>query len=132
MKESTFILNDESIEIKSINFSNRELSIRTINNYMLNIYLNFDITELKDGIKENISNKIYIDQNFRTENYSYVIDIGSDIYLTKNDNEYLLEVSIPKVNILIPPYDNINNKRLESNNSVKPEIKKLEAKIYFN
>ena len=131
MNKSIFILNDKHIEIKSIIYNNKDLSIKTINNCILNINFNFDITTLNDNIRENISKKIYIDQNFVTEKYSYVIDIGNDIYLTKNENNYLLEINIPKVDILIPPFDNISNKRVElSNDNI--EINKLEVKIYFN
>ena len=133
MNKSTFILNDEFLEIKSIIFDNGLLSIKTNNNYMLNIDLNFDITTLKNGVRENISKRIYADQNFATEKYSYVIDIGNEVYLTKNKDYYLLEISISKVNILIPPFDNINNRRLDLNNNYDElEIHKLESKIYFN
>ena len=132
MNKSTFILNDKNLEIKDIIYSDNELSIKTCNNYILNIYLKFDINKLNNGIRENISKKIYMDQNFITEKYSYVIDIGDNVYLTKNKDNYLLEISIPKVNILIPPFDNINNKRLElKNNYDELEINKLEIKIYF-
>ena len=133
MNKSLFILNDVSLEIKSICFNDKELSIKTKNNYMLNIDLKFDITKLNDGVRENISKKIDRDQNFVTEKYSYVIDLCDDIYLTKNKDGYLLEINIPKVTILIPPFDNINNKRLESDfNYDELEIHKLEVKIYFN
>ena len=133
MNKSLFILNDVSLEIKSICFNDKELSIKTKNNYMLNIDLKFDISKLNDGVRENISKKIDRDQNFVTEKYSYVIDLGDDIYLTKNKDCYLLEINIPKVTILIPPFDNINNKRLELNNNYdKLEIHNLDAKIYFN
>ena len=132
MNKSMFVLDGEYLEIKSIIYDNGLLLIKTKNNYKLNIDLNFDITELNNGIKENISKKINIDQNFVTEKYSYVIDIGNDINLTKNSNNYLLEIIIPKVKILIPPFDNINNIRLESkNNYDELEIHTLEAKIYF-
>ena len=58
MNKSLFILNDVSLEIKSICFNDKELSIKTKNNYMLNIDLKFDITKLNDGVRENISKKI--------------------------------------------------------------------------
>lgn len=133
MNESMFILNDEYLEIKSIVYDKEVLSIKTTNNCVLNINLNFDITRLDNGIRENISKKIYTDQNFVTEKYSYVIDIGNDIYLTKNNKSYLLEIILPKVNILIPPFDNIHNTRLKlKDNYDELEIHKLEAKIYFN
>ena len=133
MNKSILILNDEFLEIKSIIFDKGLLSIKTSNNYTLNIDLNFDITTLKNGVRNNISKKIYMDQNFDTEKYTYVIDIGDDIYLTKSNDYYLLEINISKVNILIPPFDNINNKRLELNSNYDElEIHKLEAKIYFN
>ena len=133
MNKSIFILNDEYLEIKSVIYNDGELSIKTSNNCVLNIDFNFDITGLNNDIRENISKKIYTDQNFVTEKYSYVIDMGSNVYLTKNKDNYLLEISISKVNILIPPFDNINNKRLEANGNydgLKP--RKLEVKIYFN
>ena len=133
MNKSIFILNNEFLEIKSVIYNNGLLSIKTSNNCVLNIYLNFDITILNTDVRENISEKIYKDQNFATEKYSYVIDIGNDVYLTKNKDNYLLEVNIPKVDILIPPFDNINNKRLEPNNNYNElEIHKLEVKVYFN
>ena len=133
MNKSIFIVDDKFLEIKSIVFNKGLLSIKTANNYMLNIDLNFDITTLNNGVRENISKRIYSDQNFVTEKYSYVIDIGNDVYLTKSNDYYLLEISISKIDILIPPFDNLNNKRLESNNNYdKLEIHNLDAKIYFN
>ena len=133
MNKSTFILNDELLDIKSIKFDKGLLSIETSNNYILNIDLNFDITALKNDVRENISKRIYTDQNFVTEKYSYVIDIGDNVYLTKSNDYYLLEINISNVDILIPPFDNINNKRLELNNNYDElEINKLYAKIYFN
>ena len=133
MNKSKFILDDKNLEIKNVTYDKNELSIKTTNNYSLNIYLNFDITKLKEGKRENISKKIYTDQNFVTEKYSYVIDIGNDIFLTKNNDGYLLEIILPQVKIFIPPFDNINNKRLElKENYDELEIHKLEVKIYFN
>ena len=133
MNKSIFIVDDKFLEIKSIAFNKGLLSIKTANNYMLNIDLNFDITTLNNGVRENISKRIYSDQNFVTEKYSYVIDIGDNVYLTKSNDYYLLEINISNVDILIPPFDNINNKRLELNNNYdKLEIHNLDAKIYFN
>lgn len=133
MNKSIFIVDDKFLEIKSIAFNKGLLSIKTTNNYMLNIDLNFDITTLNNGVRENISKRIYSDQNFVTEKYSYVIDIGDNVYLTKSNDYYLLEINISNVDILIPPFDNINNKRLELNNNYdKLEIHNLDAKIYFN
>ena len=133
MNKSTFILNDEFLEIESIIFEKGLLSIKASNKYMLNIDLNFDINTLKNDIRENISKKIHQDQNFVTEKYSYVIDIGDDVYLTKSNDNYLLEINVSNINILIPPFDNVNNKRLELDNSYDEiEVHKLEAKIYFN
>ena len=131
MNKSNIILNNKNLKIKSIVFDRRELSIKTINNYILNIDLNFNIDSLKNNARENISNRINNDQNFITKKYSYVIDIGNDVYLTKTNDYYLLEINIPKVDVLIPPFDNINNKRIDFNNNKEIEIKKLEAKIYF-
>ena len=132
MNKSTFILDDEYLEIKDVVYKDGELSITTTNNYILNINMNFDISTLNNGIRENISRSIYEDQDFVTEKYSYVIDIGNDVYLTKNNDTFLLEISIPKVIILIPPFDNINKTRLElKNNYDELEIHKLEVKIYF-
>lgn len=131
MNKSNIILNNKNLKIKSIVFDRRELSIKTTNNYILNIDLNFNIDSLKNNARENISNRINNDQNFITKKYSYVIDIGNDVYLTKTNDYYLLEINIPKVDVLIPPFDNINNKRIDFNNNKEIEIKKLEAKIYF-
>ena len=105
LNKSLFILDDKYLEIKSIIYKNGELSIKTNDNYTLNINFNFDITLLNNNIKENISKKIYTTQNIITEKYSYFIDIGDDIYLTKDNDSYLLEIIIPKVNILIPPFE---------------------------
>ena len=131
MNKSNIILNNKNLKIKSIVFDRRELSIKTTNNYILNIDLNFNVDSLKNNARENISNRINNDQNFITKKYSYVIDIGNDVYLTKTNDYYLLEINIPKVDVLIPPFDNINNKRIDFNNNKEIEIKKLEAKIYF-
>ena len=123
MNESLFILDDKILKIDNIIYKNGELSITTSNNYMLNINLNI----------EKINNeKILTDLSFVTQKYSYLIDIGNNALLTKFDNNYLLEIDIPKVNILIPPFDNINKKRLESNISDEVEIHKLKLKVYFN
>ena len=88
MNKSTFVLNDKLLKIKSIIYDKGLLSVKTSNNYILNIYLNFDITLLENDVRENISKKIYMDQNFVTEKYSYVIDIGNDVYLTKSNDYY--------------------------------------------
>ena len=131
MTKSTFIVNGKTLEIKTINYNRGNLDIITTNNYLLNIDFNFDITELKEGSRENISGKIYKDQNFSTDKYSYVIYIGQDVYLTKNKNKYFLEINLPKVDILIPPFDKTKNKRLEED-KYSSEIKQLEVKVYFS
>ena len=131
MTKSTFIVNGKTLEIKTINYNRGNLDIITTNNYLLNIDFNFDITELKEGSRENISGKIYKDQNFSTDKYSYVIYIGQDVYLTKNKNKYYLEINLPKVDILIPPFDKSKNKRLEED-KYSSEIKQLEVKVYFS
>ena len=131
MTKSTFIVNGKTLEIKTINYNRGNLDIITTNNYLLNIDFNFDITELKEGSRENISEKIYKDQNFSTDKYSYVIYIGQDVYLTKNKNKYFLEINLPKVDILIPPFDKSKNKRLEED-KYSSEIKQLEVKVYFS
>ena len=131
MTKSTFIVNGKTLEIKTINYNRGNLDIITTNNYLLNIDFNFDITELKEGSRENISGKIYKDQNFSTDKYSYVIHIGQDVYLTKNNNRYFLEINLPKVDILIPPFDKTKNKRLEED-KYSSEIKQLEVKVYFS
>ena len=125
MNESLFILDDKILKIDNIIYKNGELSITTSNNYMLNI--NLDIERINNEI-------INTDLSFVTQKYSYLIDIGNNALLTKIDNNYLLEIDIPKVNILIPPFDNINKKRLESNISDEVEIHKLKLKlkVYFN
>ncbi len=131
MTKSTFVVNGKTLEIKTINYNRGNLDIITTNNYLLNIDFNFDITELKEGSRENISGKIYKDQNFSTDKYSYVIYIGQDVYLTKNNNRYFLEINLPKVDILIPPFDKSKNKRLEED-KYSSEIKQLEVKVYFS
>ncbi len=131
MTKSTFVVNGKTLEIKTINYNRGNLDIITTNNYLLNIDFNFDITELKEGSRENISGKIYKDQNFSTDKYSYVIYIGQDVYLTKNNNRYFLEINLPKVDILIPPFDKTKNKRLEED-KYSSEIKQLEVKVYFS
>ena len=133
MKKSLFILNDKELIIKSINYKDNELSIETSNNFILNVGLNLKLFKLDEGKRENISDSIYKDQNFVSEKLSYVFDIGNDVYLTKFKDCYLLEINIPKVNLLIPPFDNINNIRLEPKEKYEEsEINKLEVKIYFN
>ncbi len=131
MTKSTFIVNGKTLEIKTINYNRGNLDIITTNNCLLNIDFNFDITELKEGSRENISEKIYKDQNFSTDKYSYVIYIGQDVYLTKNKKKYFLEINLPKVDILIPPFDKSKNKRLEED-KYSSEIKQLEVKVYFS
>ena len=133
MNKSIFIINDEILIIKSIIYKDGNLSVKTTNNYKLNIDFSFDITGLSNGARENISNRIYEDQCFITEKYSYLINIGNDVYLTRNDKMYLLEIILPKVKIHIPPFDIINKKRLELNKQYDElEIYKLEVKIYFS
>ena len=59
IKDSKFILNDKYLKIESIIYKDELLSIKTTTDYILNISLNFDITKLQDGIRSNISKKIY-------------------------------------------------------------------------
>ena len=132
MEKSEFILNDKKVEIESINYENGNISIIGKNpDCGINIYIKYDINLLPKNLKKDISNYIYLDQNFYTEKFSYVIEIKKDIYLTKKSyNNYLLELYLPKVEILIPPFDNINKRRVDLKEE-ELEIRKLELKVYF-
>ena len=46
MNKSVFILNDEYLDIETIVYNNRELSIKTTNNYTLNIDLNLQTLKM--------------------------------------------------------------------------------------
>ena len=134
MNTSIFIVNDKKIEINSINYEDGCFTITTKEpNYSINISLkkDIDIKSFKENIKENISKYIYLDQNFITEKYSYVIAIKDNIYITKkSDNMFLFELNLPQVEILIPPFNNIKNVRDDLNEN-EAEIKKIEIKAYF-
>lgn len=132
MEKSEFILNDKKVEIESINYENGNISIIGKNpDCGINIYIKYDINLLPKNLKKDISNYIYLDQNFYTEKFSYVIEIKKDIYLTKKSyNNYLLELYLPKVEILIPPFDNIKKRRVDLKEE-ELEIRKLELKVYF-
>ena len=118
MKITKFIYDDNCISISS-------------NNYFINLDFSkkLDLNLLKNDVKKNISEYLYLNQNFVTYKYSYVINIGKNIFMTKkSEYKYLFELFIPDVEVLIPPFNNVKHIR---ENLEKNEINKLEIKIYF-
>lgn len=133
MDKSKLKVNGKELNIDSIKYNLQEglLSISGNNPYfLLNININKDITTLDMNKKDDISKDIYLDQNYVTENYSYVIGIDN-IYLTRvSSNNYLIDINLPKVDILITPFDNKLSKRVDLS-SEDIEINSLEVKAYF-
>ena len=125
-----FILNDKKMKITKFTYDDNCISISS-NNYFINLDFSkkLDLNLLKNNVKKNISEYLYLNQNFVTHKYSYVINIGKNIFITrKSEYKYLFELFIPDVEVLIPPFNNVKHIR---ENLEKNEINKLEIKIYF-
>lgn len=130
MCKSKFIVDDKLIEIDNIDVTNG-ITIEGKNPKCgLNICFCKDLNWLEDNVRFDASKYVYLDQIFYTEKYSYIIELDK-LYITKkNSNTYLLEIDIPKIEILIPPFDNKNKTRIKLNDN-EIEIHKLYLKLLF-
>ena len=128
MNYSKLIINNTEQLIKNIKYDKGLLEIET-KDYDLNIDINYDISNLISDKRVNISDKIYGDLHLNSKEYSYLINPENNIYITKINDHYLIEILLPNVKYVIPPFDKINKKRLEKGNNA--EIKSLDLKIHF-
>ena len=84
----------------------------------------FDSLTLNE--RTNVSDMINKDQNIKIENISYNFYVGNELYITKiSDYDYMIELSIPNVELLIPPFDESSKFRINSNEQILKNI-------YFN
>ena len=96
-----------------------------------NIILYLDLKkEIFDSLtlneRTNVSDMINKDQNIKIENISYDFYVGNELYITKiSDYDYMIELSIPNVELLIPPFDESSKFRINSNEQILKNI-------YFN
>lgn len=123
-------INGKVIDIDSVKYENKSILITLKNNWGLNISFKDDTILLECCTKKDVSKDIYYEINFYTDRYSYCINVDKGVYITKVDNNYLLELNLPSINVIIPPFDNVNKVRTDLSDS-EIEIKNLEMKVYF-
>lgn len=123
-------INGKVIDVDNIKYEDKSILITLKNNWGLNISFKDDISLLGNCIKRDVSKDIYYEINFYTDRYSYCINVDKGVYITKVDNNYLLELNLPSINVIIPPFDNVNKVRAELSDS-EIEIKNLEMKVCF-
>ena len=123
-------INGKVIDIDSVKYENKSILINLKNNWGLNISFKDDTILLECCTKKDVSKDIYYEINFYTDRYSYCINVDKCVYITKVDNNYLLELNLPSINGIIPPFDNVNKVRADLSDS-EIEIKNLEMKVYF-
>ena len=123
-------INGKVIDIDSVKYENKSILINLKNNWGLNISFKDDAILLECCTKKDVSKDIYYEINFYTDRYSYCINVDKGVYITKVDNNYLLELNLPSINVIIPPFDNVNKVRADLSDS-EIEIKNLEMKVYF-
>ena len=125
-ENNTLIINNTNYEIDKIEiYGKYNIELVTKNsNITLYLDLNKDvIASLVLNEKNNISDKISKDQNIKIENISYTFYIENELYITKiNDNGYKIELSMPNIGLLIPPFDEINKSRNDTNKSFLKNI----------
>ena len=123
-------INGKVIDVDNIKYEDKSILITLKNNWGLNISFKDDISLFGNCIKKDVSKDIYYEINFYTDRYSYCINVDKGVYITKVDNNYLLELNLPSINVIIPPFDNVNKVRADLSDS-EIEIKNLEMKVYF-
>lgn len=126
---NTLIINDIKFEIDKIEIAGKYNIVLKIKNQNIILYLDlkkeiFDSLTLNE--RTNVSDMINKDQNIKIENISYDFYVGNELYITKiSDYDYMIELSIPNVELLIPPFDESSKFRINSNEQIL-------KKIYFN
>ena len=126
---NTLIINDIKFEIDKIEIAGKYNIALKIKNQNIILYLDlkkeiFDSLTLNE--RTNVSDMINKDQNIKIENISYNFYVGNELYITKiSDYDYMIELSIPNVVLLIPPFDESSKFRINSNEQILKNI-------YFN
>lgn len=126
---NTLIINDIKFEIDKIKIAGKYNIVLKIKNQNIILYLDlkkeiFDSLTLNE--RTNVSDMINKDQNIKIENISYDFYVGNELYITKiSDYDYMIELSIPNVELLIPPFDESSKFRINSNEQILKNI-------YFN
>ena len=126
---NTLIINDIKFEIDKIKIAGKYNIVLKIKNQNIILYLDlkkeiFDSLTLNE--RTNVSDMINKDQNIKIENISYNFYVGNELYITKiSDYDYMIELSIPNVELLIPPFDESSKFRINSNEQILKNI-------YFN
>lgn len=126
---NTLIINDIKFEIDKIEIAGKYNIVLKIKNQNIILYLDlkkeiFDSLTLNE--RTNVSDMINKDQNIKIENISYDFYVGNELYITKiSDYDYMIELSIPNVVLLIPPFDESSKFRINSNEQILKNI-------YFN
>lgn len=124
-------INGKVIDVDNIKYEDKSILITLKNNWGLNISFKDDISLLGNCIKKDVSKDIYYEINFYTDRYSYCINVDKGIYITRMDNNsYLLELNLPSIDIVIPPFDKVKEMRINLS-SEEIEIKNLEINAYF-
>ncbi len=126
---NTLIINDIKFEIDKIEIAGKYNIVLKIKNQNIILYLDlkkeiFDSLTLNE--RTNVSDMINKDQNIKIENISYNFYVENELYITKiSDYDYMIELSIPNVELLIPPFDESSKFRINSNEQILKNI-------YFN
>lgn len=126
---NTLIINDIKFEIDKIEIAGKYNIVLKIKNQNIILYLDlkkeiFDSLTLNE--RTNVSDMINKDQNIKIENISYDFYVGNELYITKiSDYDYMIELSIPNVELLIPLFDESSKFRINSNEQILKNI-------YFN
>ena len=123
---NTLIINDIKFEIDKIEIAGKYNIVLKIKNQNIILYLDlkkeiFDSLTLNE--RTNVSDMINKDQNIKIENISYDFYVGNELYITKiSDYDYMIELSIPNVELLIPPFDESSKFRINSNEQILKNI----------
>lgn len=126
---NTLIINDIKFEIDKIEVAGKYNIVLKIKNQNIILYLDlkkeiFDSLTLNE--RTNVSDMVNKDQNIKIENISYNFYVGNELYITKiSDYDYIIELSIPNVELLIPPFDELSKSRINTN-------EQFLKNIYFN
>ena len=113
---NTLIINDIKFEIDKIEIAGKYNIVLKIKNQNIILYLDlkkeiFDSLTLNE--RTNVSDMINKDQNIKIENISYNFYVENELYITKiSDYDYMIELSIPNVELLIPPFDESSKYRI--------------------
>ena len=130
---NTLIINDIKFEIDKIEIAGKYNIVLKIKNQNIILYLDlkkeiFDSLTLNE--RTNVSDMINKDQNIKIENISYDFYVGNELYITKiSDYDYMIELSIPNVELLIPPFDESSKFRINSNEQI---LKNIDFNVILN